>query len=62
MAKIEIMETNQKIGSTGGDNNIYLDPEFISQFPIKNEYGLKIVEDHLMNEPEYTQKLVFIIH
>jgi len=32
LAKIEIMETNQKVNSTGGD--MYLDPEFIAQFPI----------------------------
>jgi len=60
LAKIEIMETNQKVNSTGGD--MYLDPEFIAQFPIQNADGYKLVEDHIINETEYTQKLVFIIY
>ncbi|XP_022180196.1 uncharacterized protein LOC111040570 [Myzus persicae] len=55
LAKIEIMETNQKVNSTGGD--MYLDPEFIAQFHIKNGDGYKLVEDHIINEIEYTQKL-----
>ncbi|KAE9522205.1 hypothetical protein AGLY_017387 [Aphis glycines] len=42
LAKIEIMETNQKVNSTEGD--MYLDPEFNAQFPIQNSDGYKLVE------------------
>lgn len=60
LAKIEIMETNQKVDSTGG--YLYVDPEFLAQFPIINSYGYKLVEDQIVNEPDYTLKLVFIIY
>jgi len=56
LAKVEAMETNQKVDSSGGD--IYLDPEFIAQFPISNSDNYKFVENQIINEPEYIQKLV----
>ncbi|CAI6377858.1 unnamed protein product [Macrosiphum euphorbiae] len=49
------METNQKVNCTLGD--IFLSPAFIEQFPILNSDRFKLVEDRILNEPEYVPQL-----
>ncbi|XP_016655746.1 uncharacterized protein LOC107882212 [Acyrthosiphon pisum] len=53
LAKMEVMERNQKVKCTGGD--IFLSPAFIAQFPIIDLDKFKLVEDCILNEPEYVQ-------
>jgi hypothetical protein len=61
LAKVDTIETyikHQEINSTGTHTRTFLEPEFFSQFPIKNTEEFSSLENRIRNESGYILKLV----
>ncbi|XP_025409857.1 uncharacterized protein LOC112683174 isoform X2 [Sipha flava] len=60
LAKVDTIETyikHQEINSTGTHTRTFLEPEFFSQFPIKNTEEFSSLENRIRNESGYILKL-----
>lgn len=61
LAKVDTIETYikyQEIDSTGTHTRTSLEPEFFSQFPIKNSEEFTLLENRIRNESGYVLKMV----
>lgn len=57
-AKIEVIEANLKNTSQSIVPTVYIDPIFLSYFPLKNADELLSIENLIKNETEFVLKLV----
>lgn len=57
-AKIEVIEANLKNTSQSIVPTVYIDPTFLSYFPLKNADELLSIENLIKNETEFVLKLV----
>jgi len=58
LAKIEIVEANLQNKSQNIVPTVYIDPHFLSYFPLKNSDELLVIENLIDNENEFVLKLV----
>ncbi|XP_025191671.1 uncharacterized protein LOC112591933 [Melanaphis sacchari] len=57
LAKIELIEANLKNTSQNINPTVYIDPNFLGYFPLKNSEELLVIENLINNETEFVLKL-----
>lgn len=62
LSKIEVLEANNSKIHQAPMTSIYLDSDFLTQFPIKSFNWFCAIEERIRNELNFVSKLVYSIY